>query len=276
VKLKQAATYFDRLVCQDAYGTATFKAQLGLFRDSMRDSSGSVRRTLSTAPNVVIPSRRVIVTDDKTWLIGESHPDYFKKGLIRCKYTLHQAEGLAHIRSFSELLADDAGVRAYAAKVWIRAAKQIEISSDLFNIFDIYFAAAETLVESCVVSLAREHYIVHDVYESEAGFRVGRASQLPDAVVEVTLRDRAYDPITDTWAEAMVTTDALRMRWQEHFKYFAQYSTRYEHGDQQFIVRQAEVPTVKAGDMLTWNGQPYQVEVAYDEGEVWSIHGRPA
>ena len=276
MRLNRAASFFDRLVCRDAYGTASFKAQLNLFDDSTRDGLGSVRRVLSTAPAIMMPARRAIATEGKVWLVGESHPDYFTNGTIRNKYTLHQADALVSLMTFSEALAGSAGYSLYAARAWVKAAKQVEVSSELFNTFELFVAATESLPDLCVVQVGGDLLLAQDPYPTEGGFLAAHAVHLPEPLATASLHRRTYQPVTDTWGEVVSSLPVLRMRWQEHFRYFARYSTPYAAGDQQIIVRKADAPLVGPSDTLTLASQTYTVVVAYDEGDVWSIHGRPA
>lgn len=278
MKLTNVASFFDRLPCKDAYtGKVVFKGQFDLFNEAVRDGLGAMRRVISTAPSVIVPPRKAIDTSDgKVWLIGESHPDYFNDRPIRVKYVLHQADGLATLQSFSEALTGTVSRSLYAARVWARSAKQVEISSELFDVLDLFFSSAEVVPNLSIIQLCGENYIVHETYATEGGFLAARVSELPNLRGTATFSKRVYDPITDSWAESTNDVPILRMRWQEHFRYFAAYSEKYEAGDQQIILSKVDVTRVDAGDILTVEGQNYRVVVAYDEGSVWSIHGRPS
>lgn len=276
MRLSRVATFFDRLTCRDAYGTQTFRGQLNLFDDSTRDGLGSVRRVLSVSPSVTLPARRAINTDDKVWLLGESHPDYFADGMIRNRYILHQADALVSVLTLDEAVVGAVGYKAYAARAWVKAAKQIEVSSELFNTYEVFFASSEALPDLCVVRFGADLLLAQDPYPTEGGFLAMHGSHLPDALVTATLKRRTYQPVTDTWSEIATNVPALRMRWQEHFRYFARYSTPYAAGDQQFIVRKIDAPLIEVNDLLVVAGSTYEAVVAYDEGAVWSVHGRPA
>ena len=122
MKLTNVASFFDRLPCKDAYtGKVVFKGQFDLFNEAVRDGLGAMRRVLSVAPSVRIPPRKSIDTSDgKVWIVGESHPDYFDDGPIRVKYVLHQADGLATLQTFAEVLGNSGYRTLYAARVWVR------------------------------------------------------------------------------------------------------------------------------------------------------------
>lgn len=275
MKLKNVARFFDRLVCRDAYGAATFKAQLGLYDDATRDGLGSVRRILSVDADVDIPLRRVIETAGAMWLVGGDHPDYWGAEVVRNKCVLHRVDGMASVRQAAQLLAGSAGLQAYCSLVWVKSAKQIETSSEVFDVFDIYFAHGENLAAPCFVSLDGKHYIVHETYPTEAGFTAARAAELYDPMPSAVFQRISYDPVTDTQTPASTSANVIRLRWQEHFKYFTQYSERYEAGDQQVLVAKVEVAVVTGGDIVTLSAKPYRVVAVQDEGDVWSVHVRP-
>ena len=275
MKLANAAKFFDRLVCQDAYGNARFNAQFNLYDDATRDGLGAVRRILSTAPEVVVPSRRVIAADSEQWLIGDSHTDYFGNGAIRRKYIAHKADALAAIRSFGEFLSGNHGATAYAARVWIKTSKQVEVSSELFNVYDVLFSASEKIPAGSVVTIGDEHYLAFASYTTEGGFRAVRAMELPDPLVDGEVVSRAYNPTTDTYADTHKVAKLIKVRWQDHFEYFAQYAPSYKVGDVQLIVLRA-VGGVSVGDHIKAPGCVYRAIEVTSEGDVWSIHGRPA
>lgn len=276
MKLKSVARFFDRLVCRDAYGTATFKAQLGLYDDATRDGLGSVRRVLSADAEVTLPTRRVIETSGALWLVGNEHPDYWAGEIVRNKYVLHRVDGLGVVRQAAQWLSGAAGLSTYCALVWVKSAKQVEISSELFDVFDIYFAQGESIAVPCFVTLAGKHYIVHETYPTEAGFTAARAAELYDPMPAAVFQRVSYDPVADTQATTDTPASVIRLRWQEHFKYFTQYSERYEAGDQQVLVAKTDVLSVQGGDLVTLAANPFRVIAAHDEGAVWSVHVRPA
>lgn len=274
MKLANAAKFFDRLVCQDAYGTSMFNGQMNLYDDATRDGLGSVRRILSTAPDVTIPTRHVISADGDQWLVGDDHPDFFGNGVIRRKYIVHRADALAAVRSFGEFLSGAAGHAAYAARVWIKSAKQVEVSSDLFNVYDLLFSADEQVGNGSIVTIGNDHYLAFTSYSTEGGFKSVRAMELTDLLHNGNVINRVYSPVADSYATTSRSAKVLKIRWQDHFDYFAQYAPHYVAGDVQLITTQAE-GDVSVGDLIALSGQDFRaVDVLADNG-VWSIHGRP-
>ena len=279
MNLLRAACYFDRLTCRDAYGSASFRAQMDVYDDATWDGPSSVRRILSTSPDVRISERGALSIGDKTWIVGESHPDYFKGKVIRVKYTLHQADGLASSRSFGEWPDDAPGHAVFAARTYVRSAKEVEISSGLFTVYEVFFAREEKdkLPDPGVISLEGQDFIFHDPYFTEGGFLAARCSFLPEPRAVARYRSRQYDPVADTWTESAKDIPALVLRWQEHYHYLARYAVKYEEGDKQVLLRKTDVTDLVVGDRLTIGGQEFSVVDVREEdgGAVWSAHGRP-
>jgi hypothetical protein len=275
--LYSAANFFDRLVCRDAYGERTFRAQLGVYDDATWDGPGSVRRMLSVSPRVQIPPRGAIVAGDKTWLVVESHPDFFRHRTIRVKYTLHQSDGLAHLKTFAECIDGKPGHAAFAARTYVRSAKEGEISSGLYTVYELFLTRSEAdkLPDPGVGELAGQDFILHDPYFTEGGFLAARVTQLPKLRATALYRRRLYQPVSDSWAEGERAIPVLCLRWQEHFQYLARYDVKYAAGDAQVILKKTDAPCLIVGDQLEINDRTFSVAAKYGEGEVWSAHGRP-
>jgi hypothetical protein len=253
---------------------------MDLYDDSTSDRFSAVRRILSVSPGEDLPERGAINTEGAFWLVGEDHPDFFRGRIIRRKFILHRADGLARLRSFAEWLHDDPGYKAYLAKAYIRSAKEVEISSELYNIYEIFFARGEAshVPTVSLVTLEGQDFIAHDPYFTEGGFLAVRGTFLPRPRVTARFDKRTYDPVSDAWTGEPLEVPVLRMRWQEHFQYLTRYSEPYESGDVQFTVLQDDVPLLDARDTLEVEGVHYVIVTVRPEedGAVWSIHGRPS
>lgn len=275
MKLKNVAKYFDRLVFQDAYQPATtFKGQFDVYDDSKRDGLTIERRIVSVAPEVVVPTRKTVTADGVTWMLGDVARDYYKNEAIRHKYVAHLAQGLATVRTFEETLTSAAGLSAYASRVWVKGSKEIEESSDVVDVFNIYFAPDEPVVEGMLINLSGRFHLVRSVYPSAGGFLVALVDELAEpVVVTCTTVKRTYRPLTDTFQEVPTSTTALRIRWQSHFKYPNKASETYKPGDDVLVTLKSST-TPKAGDKVVLSGENYCVISVLDEGTVWSMHIR--
>lgn len=275
MKLKAAARRFDKLVCADAYNPATtFKGQIGLYDDSTRDGMTVERRVLSVAPEVTIPARRTIIADGLTWMLGDHHRDYFKESAVRHKYVAHQADELVSVKTFEQAIAGTAVIGVWASRVWVKAAKEIEASSDITNVYDIYFAKGENVPEGSLIQMSGRWHLVRTTYPTTAGLLVALSDELPEPVLTpVTVTLRTYVPATDTYTTSATTVTALRIRWQSLFRYPVRAADKYKPGDVVLLVRKSD-GTVKAGDRLPVAGETFNVISVLDEGTLWSCHLR--
>ena len=79
MRLYRAAHARDSITATDAYGTASFKCQLAPLELFKIEGTKVKVRQLSTAPDVVIPSRGAIRINGDVFLIGHGSTDFWKK-----------------------------------------------------------------------------------------------------------------------------------------------------------------------------------------------------
>ena len=277
MRLANAACYFDRMVCEDAYDPSapTFKGQFDLFDDTKRDGLTAERRILSAAPNVEIPLRRVITTGGHSWLIGNDMPDMFADEVIRNKYVLHRADSLAVIKTFDQILTGAAGTAAYASRVWVKGSKQVDTDSTVFDEFDIYFSPSEAVQDKHMVLLEGAWHLVRAVYPTQAGLVSALSEELPNPLESGTLNLRTYAPVTDTYTSSPLAVSVLRIRWQVNFTYRTVGTPTYLRGDESVVLlKSAAMP--KVGDTLSLGDGTWRVQGVLDEGLCWNLHTRRA
>jgi hypothetical protein len=275
MKLANAAKHFDRTVATDAYGSATFQCQFNLFDDSTRDGLTVERRIISTAPTVTVPSRRVATVNGKQWILGDGAEDYFNNETIRIKYIGHQATGLAEIKTVQQALLGTSGATTFAALAWTKAARQIEINSDLFNVQTLYLSRGESLSEGNLIFLSGKVLWTRQPYEARSGLKACVVDELESPIETVTITNSTYNPLTDSYTGSAVVTPLLRMRWQEHFEYFSKAQEKYERGDCTAWTLKSAV-TMKPSDTIALSDGQWRVLSAVDEGAVQSLHLRRA
>ncbi len=280
MRLSDAAAYFDKTVCADAFAPATtFYGQLDLFDDSKRDGATVVRRVLSVAPSVTLPARRVLLIDGGYWIVGQSQDDHWAGAALRRKYVMQRADGAATYRTVAEELAGAGGTATYGAKLWVKDTKEIEISSALSPFYSVYLPSPEAPVAGQVISLAGRLHMVRGTYKTAAGFLAAEASELDAAalVAGVTYTaESAYDPATDTYTASNTTVNVLKIRYQDDYAYLGQADEKYAEGDCRAYVRKTQIATAKAGDRATISGTAWVVMSVADEGSCWGLHLRRA
>ncbi len=272
MKLVNAAKSFDKLVLADAYVPATtFKGQFDLFDESRRDGMSVERRILSVASGVTIPPRRTVIANGTTWLVGDGHDDYFKASVIRTKYVLHQATDLAVVKTFDQALAASAGSSIWTSRLWVKGSKEIDISSDVTDVFNFYFAAGESIALNQLIYANAQWHIVRSLFPGTAGHLIAMVDELPEPVVTTATFDkRAYNPVTDAYATTPTTIAAIRLRWQSHFRYQEAGVEEYSAGDIVLIVLKATI-TPTPGDKVTVGGVVYRLDSVVDEGTTLAL-----
>ncbi len=77
MKLKNVSKFFDKTKAVDAYNSSySFKCQVEPL-DMYRTEGTRIKiRNMSTAPEVVIPVRRVIKIDSQAYLVSDSSADH--------------------------------------------------------------------------------------------------------------------------------------------------------------------------------------------------------
>lgn len=281
MRLSVAARWFDKTVCADAYNArATFKGQLNLFDDSMRDGATVVRRVLSVDDSVVIPARGAVTIHGDTYIVGANHPDSFAGEVIRRKYVLHRADGLAGARTADQALRGLAGTDLYGARIWVKDMKEIETSSRLASFLDIYVAPSETVTPGTFVTLAGRWHLVRNTFKGPSGFLVCESDELPlECLASGTYTARsggAYDPSSDTvTGAAPATVNLLVHRWQDDFFYHRASAAKYVQGDVVARVSKANIATAVPGDSFTFAGATHRVISTLDDGlNAWTLHAR--
>lgn len=280
MRLKDAARFFDRTSCDDAYAPGSpFLAQLDLFDDSKRDGATVARRVLMVDADVALPARGAFTAHGETFILGGVHQDSFSGSVVRKKYVCHRADGLAAVKTLEQAILGQAGTAVYGARLWVKDMKQIDVSSDLNGFFDLFFHAGETVDVGSVVDLAGRLHLVRQAYVSAAGFLAAEADELPEtARTAVTAYaatgGQAYDPSTDSFgAAAPVACSALWHRFQAHFEYLRPAAVTFQPGDVIVNVSKADVPQAAAGDTFTMLGDDWRVRDARDNGaNVWMLH----
>lgn len=306
MRLAAAAKHFDKQVFADAYGVVVFTldatlwtldasipsldsgapvgvnpptllGQLDLFDDGRRDSPTAGRRTLSVAPGTVIPTRKALTLGNYVWLVGNSNPDYFGADMIRNKYTLHQADGRATIQTFGQYLRVAGGVSAFAGAEWVKAAKEVDESSTLYDVMQGMFASIESLPDVGMMSLNGISYLLREPHLTSAGFQSATLDEIKGLAKESgSFNSRTYDPVEDVWTDASTAVTFIRLRWQTHFQYLAKRTLHFVEGDDVLVcLKSAAMP--KANDKVTLADGVFQVltvQTDLSDATCWSLHVR--
>jgi len=275
--LAAAASYFDKMLCVDAFVPATeFYGPLDVFDDSRRDGATVLRRLLSVADGTVIPARRVLTIAGEQWIVGTHEVDTFRGAVIRDKHILHRAHGAATIRTLQQVLTTG-GVATYGSKLWVKDSKEVENSSSLTGFFNIYLPSTETAGLGYVIELLGRQHVVRNTFISAAGFLVAESNELEaTALQNATFTPRAFSPATDTLTSGTpVALKALRLRFHDDYEYASASAPKMAPGDiRAFIGKALTAAPPKSNDLLALTDGTWLIISVTDEGTAWGLHLR--
>ncbi|MBI3144731.1 MAG: hypothetical protein HYZ18_05565 [Pseudogulbenkiania sp.] len=276
MKLKNVSKFFDRTPAVDGYtGLNAFKCQLEPFDYVKIDGAAVKRRVMSTAPEVVIPTRKVISIDGQRYLVGDSSPDHWNGETVRNRYVIQGADDSVQIQSIAQVLANTAGTTAYASIEFNKVSTDERDNSDFHPQYHIYFGPTESVPKHSVLTAGSKTYLVREAHPTLGGLLDALSNELDSPVIDAaTFKSRSYNPVTDTYTDTPATVRCMRVRWQDHFTYLSQGSTKYESGDMQVFVPTSVTP--KAGDTLTLTDGVWTLLSVVAESTFRSLHVRRA
>ena len=300
MKLANAAKYFDRVSMADAYtGTAMpYKVQFSTFEETDPDGSVARRRTMSMAPGLTLPTRRVASLLGEVWLLGEPSADAVFDKVIRQTVPMRRVTNLAQALTPGQMVAASTGLAIYGRLEQVKNTVDMATSSDYFPFFTLTLAGAE------FKNLNSDWAQVPGFFRIEDGtlFRCRTSYPAEDGmtVVEADLIDRygltqaqvttgAYDPVTDTFAGTTSTFQALAMPTHQLYRRKAE-AEKFKPEDLTVLVRFADYPAPKVGTPLQiripeFNSaapapnapfSPVQIVGITLEADCWNLHVRRA
>ena len=300
MKLANAAKYFDRVSMADAYtGTAMpYKVQFSTFEETDPDGSVARRRTMSMAPGLTLPTRRVVSLLGEIWLLGEPSSDAVFDRAIRQTVPMRRVTNLAQALTPGQVVAASTGLAIYGRLEQMKNTVDTATSSDYLPFFTLALAGAD------FKNLNSDWAQVPGFFRIEDGtlFRCRTSYPAEDGmtVVEADLIDRygltqaqvttgAYDPVTDTFAGTASTFQTLVMPTHQLYRRKAE-AERFKPEDLTVLVRFADYPAPKVGTPLQiripeFNSaapapnapfSPVQIVGITLEADCWNLHVRRA
>lgn len=275
MKLHKVANEYNTLTVSDAYGVGTFKAQFDPLSLSKIDGVQVRKRSISTAPDVVVPARGVVRINGDEYLIGEGAPDFWENSIIRKTYVIQGADGLANLTSVAGKLANTAPATAYAALAFSKYLPDANDNSRMPPQYQVFLAGSENAPADSLIELGTSTYLVKQSYISTSGLRIALANALDEPVFEtINYNAQTYDPVTDTYSGATTSVKIMRVKWSEHYTYLTKADETYQRGDVQGMVLKSAMPAAKESDVLALSDGSWRVLSVQDEGATLSMHLR--
>lgn len=273
--LRSAATWFDQTVCEDAYGTDTFYAQLEPLDYYKLDGASVKRRIMSTGPGVTLPARMTIRIDGQVYLVGDRTPEHFQGDLVRNRYVMSGADSQVTVRSTEQALNESGGSSVWATLVFAKIQTDERFSSLPVAEFRVFLGPQEVLKEHDIVIDGSDAYLVVAPYKSDSGLISGVALRLETAVPEHAVYwTNSYNPVTDTNTESGTNAKVIRLRWSQDFRFMTMGTPKYEHGDMTMLGLSSIFSAVKQNQRITCGGAEWSVLTSENIGAVTRMHVR--
>jgi len=276
--LDDVARFSDTEHFQDAYGAATFYAQVQLFNESVRSGPASRRRIIETGPDVVMPAQRVVkeLTTNQVYVMALGSPDFYDGEVIAIKYPALPVSRQFDIKTVAQILSGVGGTLAvWAEPSYIRRVI-LEERSDYFGGYDMVYSAYFNLIPSGSIFVGGGQWFRTRETSREDDIGLGTAEvvelRAPVQAINYSAETTTtYDPITDSYPG--VTPVAVQAFVEPLFLNFQHEVLGYlkvEPGDMAISVLKSAVTTLKPGSRLG----AYRVLSVQSNGDVWTAHAR--
>lgn len=300
MKLANAAKYFDRVSMADAYtGTAMpYKVQFSTFDETDPDGSVARRRTLSMAPGLTLPARRVASLLGEIWLLGEPSSDAVFDRAIRQTVPMRRVTNLAQALTPGQVVAASTGLAIYGRLEQMKNTVDTATSSDYLPFFTLALAGADFKNLNSGWAQIPGFFRIEDgtlfrcrtSYPAEDGMTVVEADLIDRyGLTQAQVTTGAYDPVTDTFAGTASTFQTLVMPTHQLYRRKAE-AERFKPEDLTVLVRFADYPAPKVGTPLQiripeFNSaapapnapfSPVQIVGITLEADCWNLHVRRA
>jgi hypothetical protein len=275
--LFDAASYFDNDRMYDGYtGAYLFDAQAASFNDASSDGATNRRRVLSTAADVVMPTRGVLLTNGDRWLVGTGTPDGFQGEVIRRHYTTKRATDLLAVLTPAQALAAAVGVAAYAQKMYFKDVVNSVTDSEYDVQWNIFMAPAESARKGYFLrDSGGRLYRVRNDYLPTEGLRILQSDELDtDAVQSCTFNTGVENVVTEVVAAGTTAVTGIQVDMPKFYRFRHLSDERIQPGDVALFLPTSL--TLKQGMTFTMAGKRWQVMTFQPEMDAQAAHVRLA
>lgn len=288
MKLRSAAKYFDRDSVYDAYtGDYLFRAQFSSFDGSQPDGQFQKRRTMSMAPDIVLPSRRVITVQGQKWVVGEPVVEAFNNRAIRKSTSAKLVsdefvlltKGQAAGKSVNGL------TKLYAHTKYLKDTVNVTTDGDYDPYYNVFMSQTEKPIDGWFLRSSEKLFFIRSIYKDIEGFFVAGCDEIATLNYERTGWDRdaevdaifdgAYDPVTDSTSGSAGTANGIILDFYKVYQYATAADPKGVSGDRVLIIDKLVV-TPKAGQGFTINSIKWRVFDVQSTGDAWTLHVRRA
>lgn len=214
---------------------STFVGKINPFSEVANSGASSQRRILETAPDVSIPSDRVIqAPSEEIFIVANFNTDYWSGSVIRNKYPILPVSVMGSVGSIGETITSaQSDTTTYAYPYFVRREIDEEEMSDYLSGYEVYFPSTKSFVRGSILKLDSTYFrLKTDTWVDGAGFAVSQCVKLEDPVQVMDIitgrTDKSdYNPVTDTYDEDLpVSTTCFVEPLRQDYEFV---SPSYEH-----------------------------------------------
>ena len=272
------AQHFDDIAVLDGYALShLYYGQFSTFLEASPDGSTSQRRTLSLAPGLTLPARKVVSLLGEPWLVGYGNVDGFYGSVIRQSFWMKKATDSLEILTPGQAALGSAGTAAYAHKEYLKDTVNNLTDSEYDPFWDIFLATSEAVVKGTFLKAGASLYRVRSTHIGKEGM-IDAASDELDSGYGVTAEFTelgTYNPATDSYSAGTVTTTGILMDRYKLYELRTEADDKTQSGDMTLVVAASAV-TPKVGRKVTIATQPWIVVASLPEQDAWAVHLRRA
>jgi len=286
MNFKNVASYFDRDKMYDGYtGSFLFNCQVASFDSSQPDGSFQRRRTVSAAPDTVLPTKRVGLLYGKRWVLGEFVVDGFYSEAVRATASSKEVTDYFTLLTPGQAALDlTVGVsNFYGCASFTKEAANTITDSYLDGVYEVTAGKNEDLPKGYFLRSENKLLHINGTHTPLEGFRIATTNEVsykdstawqPNSIVTVSIAG-AYDPITDTEDVAGAPTTGVLLDLYKLFNYKTEADPTKKPGDMTLVVAKSAITPV-AGATATVGGLKAIIVSVISHFDSWALHIRAA
>jgi len=275
MRLEDAATYFDTCPVVDGYTLAPlWDCQFSSFNDTNAVGSTSTRRTLSIAPGLALPARRVVKIFDDRWIIGDGNPDEWQGGQIRQGFNMRKATDLTAILTPAQACLGSAGTPAYSQKLYFK--DMVNASTDeVYDVFwNVFFAPDEPLTKGGFLRNGTTLYRIRGLYLPHGDLRIAQADELDVVPATATFATGAIDEVTEARAAGTTSASVILLDFNKAYDYQTEADPKAQAGDMAMLVAVSALAAPTVNDRVTLGSRTWLVLNTVQQQDAWLLHVR--
>lgn len=278
MEFKNVARYFDRDPVYDGYtGDYLYKLQITTYDGSQLDGSFIRRRTISMAPEIILPAHSILQFYDERWIFGEPIADGFYGEVVRKTCSSKYVTGLYDVSNLSTVLAGGAPQRQLYAHVrYLKGTADGPSTSEYTPAFEATFSQSEHGFIGRIISKGGEIYLASLEHTAAEGYTIVECdliSQSDDGQagrVTVVLPGE-YDQVEQEYGPGREIPGILMDRYLLYSRSSAAEEVNMP-GDKTLLVNMADAPDVKG--TIKINDREWAVQDSFPYSDGMAFHLR--